>query len=66
MFIIYLFLFLKHVKEQKRWNCNNSAAFVKKNSSAVKTYEGLTVNADLPEQLSSFTDRINKNQMNNT
>lgn len=28
-------------------------------------YEGLTVNADLPEQLFSFTDRINKNQMNN-
>lgn len=27
-------------------------------------YEGLTVNADLPEQLSSFTDRINKKQMN--
>lgn len=31
-----------------------------KNSSVVKTYEGLTVNADLPEQLFSFTDRINE------
>lgn len=28
-------------------------------------YEGLTVNADLPEQLFSFTDRINKKLMNN-
>ena len=37
-----------------------------KNSSVVKMYEGLTVNADLPEQLFSFTDRIiKKKQMNN-
>lgn len=34
-------------------------------SYVVKMYEGLTVNADLPEQLSSFTDRINKDLMNN-
>lgn len=33
---------------------------LKKNSSIVKTYEGLTVNAKLPEQLFSFrpTDKL--------
>lgn len=28
-------------------------------------YEGLTVNADLPEQFFSLTDTINENQLNN-
>lgn len=35
---------------------------IKKNNSVVKTYEGLTVNAKLPEQLFSFrpTDKLYK------
>lgn len=52
MLIIYLFLVLKHVKEQ-RWNYENST-FVKKKllSNSVNA-----VNADLPEQLSFRIDR---------
>lgn len=51
MFIIYIFYFC-YVKN-KKGETNNSTAFVKKRhkKQLLKTYEGLTVNADLPEQL---------------
>jgi len=60
----FTFYIFETCKEEKRLiNCNNLTAFVKKrlkNSCTIKKYESLTVNADLTEQLFSFTDRINK------